>query len=172
VLQYRFWIDEDDAGTGTFETGVDTLVRNWSENPILLQAPGDNTNYAADARCSALVTCVGTAHNTVAVNCPSTSTVFVGTLTTDGSNAKNDFQWSGGVIDHAVAEGLLSTLSGAYATDFTAFGLLGSSHTLVGGDGHWLLVRSDTPSAGSFCNSPGPGPWDGGGAAGRDGVLP
>ncbi|MCH7781353.1 MAG: hypothetical protein IH848_10940, partial [Acidobacteria bacterium] len=100
VLQYRFWIDENGNQTG-FESGTDTLLRNWSENGILLEAPNNDTNYAMDARCSALTTCVDTAYNTVVVTCPSSAGGAFPTVTADGSNNKNDFQWAGGAIDYA-----------------------------------------------------------------------
>ena len=90
-------------------------------------------------------------------------------MTADGSNFKNDFQWAGGAIPYAFGEGLLSTLSAAYVTDASGVGFNGSSHTLVGGNDHWLLLRTDSPGGGGgFCNSGGPGPYDGGGAATRD----
>ncbi|MCP3982208.1 MAG: S8 family serine peptidase [bacterium] len=40
VLQFRFSSD------------VDGLLRDWTDNPILLQAPTQNTNYQVDVRCS------------------------------------------------------------------------------------------------------------------------
>ena len=168
VLQYRFWIDED-GNQGGYDAGTDTLLRNWSENPLILQAPGDTTNFASDSRCSSATSCEGTAYNTVAVTCPDSSKVFP-QITADGSNNKNDFQWTGGALNFAYGEGLLSGLSSAYATDSTGTGLNGAGHTLAGGDGHWLLLRTDNPvSGGSFCNEAGgPGHWGAKRATGRD----
>ena len=168
VLQYRFWIDENGNQTG-FEPGTDTLLRDWTENPILLQAPGDTTNFAADSRCSSATSCLGTAYNTVVVACPD-STLLFPTITADGSNNKNDFQFGGTTVNYAFGEGLLSTLSAAYATDSSATGLNAAFHTLLGGDDHWVLFRTDNPVAGgTFCNQAGgPGGYDAGGAPGRD----
>ena len=167
VLQYRFWIDEDDGGSGSFEPGTDTVLRNWSENPFLLQAPGEGTDYAVDVRCSAATSCLNTAHHTVTVTCPSSTGGPFPEITADGSNNKNDFQWAG-PLNHALGEGTLATLSSAYATVASAAGLNGSGHT-IGGTDRWLLLRTDDPSGGgSFCNSGGQGPYDGGGAPGRD----
>jgi hypothetical protein len=167
VLQYRFWIDEND-NQGGFESGTDTLLRNWSENPLLLQAPGDTTNYASDSRCSAAISCEGTAYNTLAVTCPDSSKAFP-TITADGSGSKSNFQWSGGALNFAYGEGLLSTLSSAYATSSTGTGLNNSFHAILGGDS-WLLLRTDNPvSGGTFCNEAGgPGQYDAGGGAARD----
>ncbi|MEE8410972.1 MAG: hypothetical protein V3S47_00615 [Acidobacteriota bacterium] len=166
VLQYRFWIDANGNQTG-FESGTDTLVRNWSENAILLDAPGNNTNYAVDARCSALTTCLSTAYNTVAVDCPSSADPVFPSFTT--SNApKGLFEWAG-PIDYAVAEGLLSNLTSAYMATVATTGLNGSTHTIATGGTVWVLFRTDTAGAGAFCNSPGPGSW---GDLDRDTALP
>ena len=167
VIQYRFWIDTDANQTGLDIPGGDVLVRNWSENPLLLQAPGDDTNYAVDARCSALTTCSDTTYNTVLVNCPKAFVPFPN-VTADGAG---NFTWAG-PIDYAFAEGLTSGLS-TYTTTATGFGLNGSSHTITTAGDVWLLLRTDE-AQGAFCNVDGPGPWDGaeGSAPGRDVALP
>jgi hypothetical protein len=102
------------------------------------------------------------------VVCPDSSKDFP-TIVANGSNNKNDFNWAG-ALNFAYGEGLLSSLSSAYATDSTGTGLIGASHTLAGGDGHWLLLRTDNPvSGGSFCNEAGgPGIYNAGGALARD----
>jgi hypothetical protein len=173
VLQYRFWVDEDNSG-GAYDDVNDTLLRNWSENAILLQAPSDDVVFAADARCSSLTSCLGTAFATVDVACPDSS-LLSPTITADGSNNKNDFQWSG-PINYAYAEGPISSLGTNYVPSSSGTGLNGANHTLVSGNGHWLLIRTDNPVAGGgFCNEAGgPGWWGVDGPDGRDasGDLP
>ncbi len=174
VLQYRFWVDSAGDGGAFGDDAGDTLLRNWSENAILLQAPGDDIVYAADARCSALTSCVSTAYAPIDVACPDSS-LLAPTITADGSNNKNDFQWSG-PINYAYAEGPISSLGTNYVPSSSGTGLNGANHTLVSGNGHWLLIRTDNPiSGGTFCNEAGgPGWWGVGGPDGRDasGDLP
>jgi hypothetical protein len=157
VLQFRFW--EDVSANGVFNAGVDNLVRDWSENAVLLVAPTTTTEYAAETRCSTLTTCAATATLTVPVTCP------FGTikLTADPVN-KGKFDWAG-PIDYAFAEGNLGSLSSSYTTTASGTGLNGGTRTVVGSS-IWLLVRGDK-AVGPLCNE-GPGPWDGGGAPGRD----
>ena len=168
VLQYRFWIDSlADGGTLGDDPG-DELVRNWSENPLLLQALSDDTRYGVDVRCSSLTTCSGTAYRNVEVDCPSSAVADVGTVTADGSGSKNNFQWTAGTIAYAYAEGDLTTLSSSYVTSTTGTSTA-AGHTITTGGSVWVLFRTDTAGGGGFCNSPGPGSW---GSAARDAVLP
>ena len=148
---------------GAYDGGAnDTLLRNWSENPVLLAAPAGTSDYAVDVRCSAATGCMATGFNTVVVNCPQGSVTLVADAVTKGA-----FNWTG-PIDHDYAEGGLGTLSAAYTTLATGSGT-GSTYTVGGGAGtsRWLLIRKVNP-AGPECNA-GPGSW---GNAGRDAGLP
>ena len=162
VLQFRFWLDGDRSG-GAYDGGVnDTLLRNWSENPTLLEAPLDTNDYAVDVRCSSATGCNATGYKTVLVNCPQGSPTLMADAVTKGV-----FNWAG-PIDYEFAEGDLDTVSAAYATLATGNGT-GSTYTVGGGSGtsRWLLIRMINP-AGPECNA-GPGSW---GNAGRDDNLP
>ena len=68
TLQYRFWVDGDLNGTGG--DAADTLLRSWTDNPVLVQAPVGTTGYVVDVRCSALTACDDSAPLTVHVTCP------------------------------------------------------------------------------------------------------
>jgi hypothetical protein len=171
VLQYRFWKDNDDGGVGSYEPGTDTLLRNWSENALLLQAPANSSDYAVDVRCSALTSCAATVHKSVTVNCPispSGPPVSVGTVTADGSGGKSNFQWTAGTVAYAYGEGLLSTLDGSYTTATNGLGNA-AGHTVTTGGSIWVLFRTDAAGSGLYCNSPGPGSW---GSTARDANLP
>jgi hypothetical protein len=148
---------------GAYDGGTtDTLVRNWSENPALLQAPIDTSDYAVDVRCSSATGCMATGFKTVAVNCPQGSVLLLPDALTKGM-----FNWTG-PIDHDFAEGDLETLSASYTTLATGSGT-GSAYTVGGAPGtsRWLLIRKVNP-AGPECNA-GPGTW---GTTGRDANLP
>jgi hypothetical protein len=69
VLQYRFW--EDLFSDGVLTAGVDPLLRDWLDNPILLDAPDGNIRYAVEVRCSSDIACgAPKAFTTVGVTCP------------------------------------------------------------------------------------------------------
>jgi hypothetical protein len=69
TLQYRFWLDEDGDTFGGGAT--DTLLRGWTDNPTLVQAPTATSTYVVDVRCSTDPTCAASAYADVPVNCPS-----------------------------------------------------------------------------------------------------
>jgi hypothetical protein len=71
TLQYRFCIDAD--ADIACDGPADMLLRGWTDNPVLLQAPANNTDYVVEVRCSSAVTCADAASLTVSVNCPATA---------------------------------------------------------------------------------------------------
>lgn len=79
VLQYQFWIDGDLDGTAG--TVGDTLLRDWSDNAIFVDAPNATTQYAVAVRCSQALACVGSSATLVTVNCPASGNLsWVGPL--------------------------------------------------------------------------------------------
>jgi hypothetical protein len=163
TLQFQFWNDVN-GNQGAFEPGTDALIRDWTDNALLLEAPTDTTNYAVSVRCSTDLACSSTAYNTVTVNCPSSGGGSGGIFPTIGATAtKGTFTWTGSQ-DFAFAEGTLSTLSGAYAT-LTTGSSTGASHVTTSGGSIWLLLRSEGGApTGPLCNEQGSGgPWTSGG---------
>ncbi len=76
-LQFRFWIDNDGDSSGG---GVlDELLRGWTDNPVIVNAPDATTTYVVEVRCSSdPETCVDSTALQVPVNCP-----WSGTARTD-----------------------------------------------------------------------------------------
>jgi hypothetical protein len=55
VVQYRYFVDAD--FNGTFNASVDTLIRDFSENPRATAASACAQTIQMDARCSSLTSC-------------------------------------------------------------------------------------------------------------------
>jgi hypothetical protein len=178
VLQYRFWIDGNNNGVGG--NPQDTLLRNWTDNPTLVDAPTATTRYVVDVRCSTLTTCVGTTSRTVVVTCPTSGNfgypeVFAPT--------KTSLTW-GRSVTYNSAKGALATFSTLtpYApnTQTTNVGPTTTFSTAAdapaANTGLWYLFRlSGTEGSGGtgYCNSP-PITWGYPGVepTGRDAALP
>ena len=170
TLQFQYWIDGNGDNAGG--DPADTLVRSWTDNPDLLEAPAGDTTYVVDVRCSSDLSCADSAHVFVAVACPSSGNLGAAFPTVTAPD-KTSLSW-GSSINYDFATGLLSGLS-SYTTSSTgqnqgpasSFGTGGSP---ASGTGVWFLFR--TPGAlgggGGFCNEPG-NSW---GNAGRDAALP
>jgi hypothetical protein len=62
ALQYRFWID----GGGS----SDTLLRGWTYNPVIVDAPLASTTYVVDVRCSSATSCAASTYLGITVDCP------------------------------------------------------------------------------------------------------
>jgi hypothetical protein len=153
-----------------------TLLRNWLENPILVDAPvpippATSVTYAVGVRCSTLTTCNDTENVIVEVDCPSTG-VLHGFPTIFADPSSTSFSWTldspwHGVTDRSpqvpaawvVRRGLLSDLTaGNYTSSQIASGT-GTSFTdttaAPAGDGwYWVVGRTDA----QLCNES-PASW-------------
>jgi len=135
------------------------MIRDWSENSVLIDAPELDTDYRVEVRCSADTSCAGSVVVDVEVDCPSTGdleSVFPETIV---AQTKTRFSWTT-ARSFFLFSGDLAAV-GAYAGDL-------SSHTSDGfyadmtpapGAGSYFVVR--TP--GEFCNDA--GLWATGGMA-------
>jgi hypothetical protein len=70
TLEYQFWIDANEDGV--LQEPDDLLLRDWTDNPLRVEAPRETTVYGVRVRCSSGAACQGTAFETVVVQCPST----------------------------------------------------------------------------------------------------
>jgi hypothetical protein len=176
ILQYRFWIDG--SGNGLGGDAADTLLRDFSDDPILPQAPGaGTTTYVVEVRCSSAPGCVDSVARDVVVDCPTSgarggaSTIFQTIVAVDA----NTLSWAE-PEEVVFAEGDLAGVS-SYTTTATGTSS-GAVSTHPMGSAEWYLLRSTGGVGGEFCNSAGgPGSWASGGAGesgtpGRDSVLP
>jgi hypothetical protein len=155
VLQFRFW--EDLFSDGVLTLGVDPLLRDWLDNPILLDAPDGNIRYAVQVRCSSNLAC-GTpaAFVTVGVTCPGlggdldpgpfSQTVNVG----KGTSPTINLTWTSSSLVDAI-RGNLNTLrstSGNFTgaieaciANNTSTNSVADSTVLSAGLGKFYLVR-------------------------------
>jgi hypothetical protein len=168
TLQYQFWIDGNGDNAGG--NAADTLVRGWTDNADLIEAPAVPTTYVVDVRCSSATTCVSSTFKSVDVLCPSSGNLSFPTVL---ATSKTTLDW-GSSINYDYAQGLLSNLS-SYATTASAQNQGPSSTFSIAanpapGVGNWYLFRTPGPLGvgGAFCNSGG-NTW---GNAARDAVLP
>ncbi len=75
LVLYQFWNDAN--GNGVIDTGIDILLRDFSPNPVLEEAPVTGpAMYLVRAKCSTVVACSGAAAATVTVNTPGVATIF------------------------------------------------------------------------------------------------
>jgi hypothetical protein len=178
TLQFAFYEDVDKNGV---IDGSDTLLRDWTDNPLFLDAPSQTTGYAVQSRCSSDTACGSVdqqfAFVTVTVLCPSSgalSSPFTQSVT---ASSASQFSW--GVADTVdVYRGnLAGGGSGAGASSLTGTGsFLNTVETCLqddqnlssftdattptaAGDGVYYLVRS---LGGAFCNQS--GSWNSTGA--------
>ena len=74
VLLFRFSLDEDDDG---FLHGpLDVLLRDWTSDAILVDAPAYTARYVVEVRCSSRISCEGSTTALVTVPCPANPTPF------------------------------------------------------------------------------------------------
>jgi hypothetical protein len=149
---------------------LDTLLRNWTDNSAIVDAPVLTTNYVMDVRCSTADTCVGSTSLLVPVNCPSSGNLGFPTVTAPD---KTTMLW-GNLLAHNWAKGDLAQV-GSYITSGDGVGNATSydisTDDPLAGQGLYYLFRiaGTVGSGGSgFCNDPGV-TW---GNASRDAALP
>jgi hypothetical protein len=147
ALQFRF---SQDGGT--------TVLREFSENPVFIAAPQDDTDYLVEVRCSTDTSCLGSAVVDVDVDCPASGNlgaIFPVITAADKTTwswtpAKTYLLWQGDLD-------LVSSYTGSGSTG------AGTSFTHVptpaAGFGYYYLVRE----LGEFCNDN--GLWTSGGPA-------
>ncbi len=146
ALQFRFSVDGG------------TELRGWSENPELIDAPGEDTDYLVETRCSTDLSCLGSVVVNVDVDCPTTGDlegVFPETILAE---SKTRFSWPT-ARTFFLFSGDLSAVS-SYAGDVSSRTSQGfnSETTPDPGAGFYFVVRT----TGKFCNDA--GLWTTGGA--------
>jgi hypothetical protein len=55
IVQFKFFIDVN--LNGSFDAGVDTVLRDWTDNSTFVDAPGVDTAYGVQTRCSTNFLC-------------------------------------------------------------------------------------------------------------------
>jgi len=170
VLQFRFWEDQD--ADGQVGAANDKLLRDWTNDALIVAAPTQSTAYVGEVRCSTAPGCNGSAARLVAVNCPASGALGGFPAVTATSPAT--LEW-GTAIDAEFTSGELSTVN-SYATHASG-ALIGASSFDISSDlpavgqGDWYLFRGPgVLGSGSYCNDT--TTWDAGGAPARDGALP
>jgi hypothetical protein len=152
---FRFWVDGD--ADGQPGDPADTLLRGWTPDPTILDAPLTTTDYLVEFGCSADLSCTATTALTHLVACPISATHLFPTVT-----APDDATliWSG-PTDSVFAKGDLFAVSSLIPTQTGTFA--GISSLDISGDapGLWYLFREDVVP-GTECNSP--GTWTSGGS--------
>jgi hypothetical protein len=158
ILHFRFW--EDGNGNDVLGDAGDTLLRTWTENPILDQAPAVTTAYGVEVRCSTLPTCQGTATTLVPVPCPSTGNAKAPFDQAIGFASKTQLAWPAAEPADVIRGdlGLLRSSGGQFnGTVEACLGNDVSVSSLVdatlpaSGAGKYYLVRGAGPSP--YCNA-------------------
>jgi hypothetical protein len=81
VVQYQFWVDAN--GNGVVGDAGDLLLRDWTDNATLIDAPLVTTQYGMRARCSTDTTCDSATSSialNVSVTCPTTAMLSVASI--------------------------------------------------------------------------------------------
>ncbi|MCP3980277.1 MAG: S8 family serine peptidase [bacterium] len=139
-----------------FSNNVDGVMRDYTDDPTLLDAPLVAKTYTVDVRCSADDTCNGTANAGIAISCPTGPGITV------SFDDKGAFGWDSGIDKWFYSQGLLSTLdadrtpSSSGTTTSNCADLGGGEHCVTdvnpaAGDGAWWLVRP-AGTLGELCN--------------------
>ncbi|ANM28360.1 hypothetical protein ABI59_00040 [Acidobacteria bacterium Mor1] len=169
TLQFRFY--NDNNANGSFDDGLDTLLRDWTDNASIVAAPGGSGDIGVSVRCSSLPSCADDASVTVTVACPSTGTLsdFNETIT---ATDKNTFSWATsqlvafarGDLDAVRAGGTFVGTVDSFTNEFNSRDSIVDTTTPAPGASLYWLVRRNACNAG--------GSWDAGGAPDRDTQLP
>lgn len=191
TLQFRFFVDAN--GNNIFESG-ETLLRDWTDNPILLEVPEQSTTYGVEVRCSSAPSCGATLVPPtdtvlVTVSCPSSGTLFdppfpqtINVSKPSILGAEPDVNasvsWTTAATVDAIRGNLnllrssvgnfTGTVQACIGNNVTTASITDNTSPGSGGSGLYYLVRS----SGSFCNSP--GSWSSGNpkeAAGRNSEI-
>jgi hypothetical protein len=170
TLQFRFCVDGNGSLTCDDLGGADTLLRSWTDNPVIVVVPdfpGDV--FIVEIRCSSDPDCgtalgPGPAKGVVQakVECPGIpAPIRFGNPSTPG--VKNRIYWdTGPAIDIDWTYGSfttstsISTFAETACTDLNAVGSIDITSLLdpAAGSGFWFLVKKDGPVAGLtvLCN--------------------
>ena len=156
VLQYRFWTTNNNTTVG--DAG-DVLLRTWTDNPELVDAPSGTTRYGVQVRCSALTSCAGSATAQVVVDCPSTGNALAAFNQDISFSSKTAFGWPTAQAADAIRGSLdaLRAAGGQFnATVQTCLNNNTSVNTVPDattpgvGSGFYYLVRG---AGVTFCNA-------------------
>jgi hypothetical protein len=153
-----------------FTTGA-TVLRDWTDDAVLVHAPTATTTYTVAVRCSSAPACTNSTNKVVTVTCPTTTSVFFGepggALSNKSLRApnRNSLTWVTPGDRLVFIRGNLTstpptppnftytvTLGPSPVTTTTSIDI--STHNPTGGNGHWYLVtygnREQTSKA---CNA-------------------
>jgi hypothetical protein len=143
--------------------GNGTLLRAWTDNPILVDAPLVTTDYEMQARCSTEVDCLGSASVEVVVNCPNSGNLTYPTVTATATPGTTPTSLDWGLdMAYDFLRGDLATLDNTYTgTPGSDSGpaLDISGDTVNMGDGLWYLFRGQGGGGSAFCNDLGTNSW-------------
>jgi hypothetical protein len=153
TLQFRFWADLN--GNTVLGDAGDVLLRSWTDNPVIEQAPQGTTRYGVEVRCSSLPSCLASTTALVTVPCPSTGNVKVPFSQAIGFATKTQVSW-GALTQVDVIRGNLGVLrSGGGQFNGTVEACLGNDLSASSvsdatvpapGAGKYYLVRGAGPS--------------------------
>ena len=169
TLQFRFGTDDDGDGT------LDTVLRTWTDDPLLVDAPNRTSDYVLEVRCSTDRTCAASLFVTVPVACPGD----IGPLSCGRSPATCTYDSGAGGMETDFAKGTFHSgactpLHEGGCTSLDYAGWSESSLTPAGapydhggdtppaGRAFGYLIKLDGAPSASFCNSPDWGnesPW-------------
>ncbi len=166
TLQFRFYLDVTPGGG--FD-GSDVLLRDWTDNPIYMDAPSSSQAYGLEVRCSSDTLCEGFADETLNITCPdstgtgsfkSTVRLVKDNVVDAGAGSKTvtiTANWASSVKVQAV-NGDLDALLGTGTYTGTVIGCLknlsdpatttfSDTNTIAPGNGIYYVVR------GNLCNN-------------------
>jgi hypothetical protein len=173
LLHFRFW--EDVNGNGVPGDAGDRLLRTWTENPVLLQAPGVTTRYGVEVRCSSQPNCQASASTLVTVPCPSTGTARAPFGQSIGFAGKTQLAWATAELVDVVRGDLGALRSSGGQFNGTVQACLADGQNVSSihdatvpppGAAEYYLVRGAGPSA--YCNAT--PSWETGTAAEKPGA--
>jgi hypothetical protein len=153
VIQYQFWIDAN--GNGIVGDAGDTMLRDWTDNSTLIDAPAvaGTTRYGVKIRCSTSATCAGTdaAIVPVPVTCPTTSNLSVASIRVDkpgllGAEPDNSAAisgWGGNLSVKVICGDLNALRSSGGITNVSAGGCLANGTFIAS------VVDNAAPSSGA-----------------------
>ena len=168
VLQYRFWIDGNGDNAGG--DPLDKLLRNWTDNPAIVDAPLDTTTYVMDVRCSTDFACEASTSVIVTVLCPASGNLGFPNVTVDGTGfagwgSLQAFEYCYGDLADLRTYGTITCGSGNDVGQDICF-----DDPAPGQGYYWVWRETGTIGTGGtgFCNDPGI-TW---GNPDRDAALP
>jgi hypothetical protein len=175
-LQYQFCIGGDPDGPGSqlpdsdCDDGYDSVLRTWTENPVLTVAPQASNSYVTEVRCSTAPDCLDTHKVDVSVICPGgvNALGLYDVRAVEVVQGSHELRWGGDPLTvdcwesdplTQIGMGAVANYAGSSVTCANVTAATIDTGSVNPGQARAYLVKADGPTTGQtlevgqFCNA-------------------